>query len=296
MSDSTLLDKSLIAKIRGIQFRAKYLVTDSFAGEYQSAFKGRGIEFEEVREYQPGDDVRSIDWNVTARSGRPFIKLHRDERELTVMFLVDVSGSSRFGSEKKFKNEISAEISALLAYTALKNNDKVGLLVFSDHVEHFLPPKKGRGHVWQLIRDILTFQSKHSSTNILPALEYIGRILKRRSIIFVISDFIDVDLGTPLATLARRHDVVAVRVFDQREREFPKIGYLNLKDAESGEETIIDSSSESFRQSFQQNLDQMDLNWERFLNLSGIEHMDIPTNETYMDVINRFFRSKHKKR
>src|ERR1041385_2568342 len=200
------LDEELIAKIRLIPMRAKTLVNDVVAGQYESAFKGRGMEFEEVREYLPGDDVRHIDWNVTARMNRPFIKLHRDERELTVMFLVDVSGSAHFGTKVRFKNEVAAEVTALLAYSALRNNDKVGLIVFSNHVEHFVPPKKGRGHVWQVIRDILSYRSKRLSTSLKAPLDFLNRVLSKKAVVFLISDFQAVSFPTQLRVAAKRHD------------------------------------------------------------------------------------------
>jgi uncharacterized protein (DUF58 family) len=231
-----LLDDTLIAKIRGIQIRAKYLVNDVFAGEYQSAFKGRGLEFEEVREYHPGDDVRSIDWNVTARTSQPYIKLYRDERELTVIFLVDVSASSRFGTVKKFKNEIAAEVTALLAYSALKNNDKSGLIIFSEQVELFLPPKKGRAHVWRLIRNILTYDSKSKQTNLNIPLEFLNSIIKKRAIIFLVSDFqlpLE-DNETLLRITAKHHDLIAISIKDPREETLPNIGFIELEDAETG--------------------------------------------------------------
>ena len=189
MGELSLLTDELLAKIQRIQIKAQHLANAAFAGDYRSVFKGRGIEFEEVREYQMGDDIRSIDWNVTARAGRPFIKTFRDERELTVMFVVDVSASSRFGTLTKFKNEVAAEIAALLAYTALRNNDKVGLIIFSDHVEHYTPPKKGRGHIWKIIRDVLSYRSVAKSTNYVVPLEFLNKVLKRRAITFLISDF-----------------------------------------------------------------------------------------------------------
>jgi len=232
---SEALSPELFAKIKAIQIRTQRLVNDAFAGEYERALRGRGMEFEEGREYQPGDDIRHIDWNVTARMGSPFVKLHREERELTVMLVVDVSSSGAFGSGTKLKNEVAAEIAALLAYTAIKSNDRVGLIIFSDRIEHFIPPKKGRSHVWRVIRDILTFRAPRRRTDLQAALEYMSKVLRRRVVAFVISDFMDEGYEDILRISARRHDLTAIVVRDRREKELPKIGILELEDAETGE-------------------------------------------------------------
>ena len=250
MALTQFLDEELIAKIKGIQIRTRHLVNDVFSGEYQSAFKGRGLEFEEVREYVPGDDIRAIDWNVTARYNKPFIKTFRDERELTVMFVVDVSASSRFGTFTKFKDEVAAEIAALLAYTALKNSDKVGLIIFSDHVEHYIPAKKGRGHIWRLIREILSYESSSQKTDLTVPLEFLNMVIKRRAIAFLISDFQDGGYESPLRTLSKHHDLIAVSVYDPREVDMPNIGFLELEDAETGEIILIDTSSNKLRSDF----------------------------------------------
>ena len=236
------LSPELFQKIKSIQIRTQRLVSDAFAGEYESAFRGRGMEFEEVREYQPGDDIRHIDWNVTARMGQPYVKMHREERELTVMLLVDVSSSGAFGSGTKLKNEVAAEIAALIAYTAIKSNDRVGLIIFSDRIEHFIPPKKGRSHVWRVIRDILTFRTARRTTDLQQALEYMEKVLSRRVVVFVVSDFLDEGYGDALRLSARRHDLTAVVVRDRREKELPAIGLLELEDAETGETILVDTS------------------------------------------------------
>lgn len=296
MEVAQLLDKSLIAKIRGIQIRAKHLVNDVFAGEYQSAFKGKGLEFEEVREYQPGDDIRMIDWNVTARTGHPYIKLHRDERELTVIFVVDVSASSRFGTVDKFKNEISAELTALFAYTALKNNDKVGLIIFSNRVEHFIPPKKGRSHIWRLIRDILTYESKAKETDLDIPLDFLNQVIKKRSIAFLISDFQTEGFETKLRTSARHHDLIAISVKDPKEQSLPKIGFIELEDAETGESILIDTFKNSTLKEYE-DLNKRQLRAQRdFFRKSGIDFIEIQTDQPYLDSIIRFFRERERRR
>jgi uncharacterized protein (DUF58 family) len=245
------LSPELFQKIKSIQIRTQRLVSDVFAGEYESAFKGRGMEFEEVREYQAGDDVRHIDWNVTARMGAPFVKVHREERELTVMLVVDVSSSGAFGSGTKMKNEVAAEVAALLAYTAIKSNDRVGLIIFSDRIEHYIPPKKGRAHVWRVIRDILTFRPTRRSTDLFAALEYMGKVVPRRVVAFIISDFMDEGFADRLRVAAKRHDVTAISVGDRREAELPRIGLLELEDAETGETILVDTYDRNTTGGFQ---------------------------------------------
>ncbi len=289
------LDDALIAKIRGIQIRARHLVNASFAGEYQSAFKGRGLEFEEVREYQPGDDIRLIDWNVTARAGDPYIKLHRDERELTVIFLVDVSASSRFGTVHKFKNEVAAEVTALLAYTALVNNDKVGLLIFSDRVEHYLPPKKGRGHIWGLIRDILTFESQSQKTNLELPLDFLNTVIKKRAVVFLISDFQGDLVESQLRRTARHHDLIAISIRDPRESVLPSIGYIELEDAETGETLLIDTFQQDLLKEYSQSAHQEQRRQEDFFRSSGIDSVFLQSDHSYLDHMVRFFRTREKR-
>ena len=228
---SSPLPAELFAQIKTIQLRAQRLVTDMMMGEYESAFKGRGMEFEKVREYQPGDDVRHIDWNVTARMQSAYVKEYREERELTVMLVVDVSASGSFGSARKLKNEVAAEVAAVLAYTAVKSNDRVGLIIFSDRIEHYIPPKKGRAHVWRVIRDILAFKPQGRGTDVEGALDYLGRVVRRRSVSFIISDFLDSPLAERLRITARRHELTAVSVVDPREEALPPVGLLELEDA-----------------------------------------------------------------
>lgn len=239
---SVALSPELFQRIKEIQIRTQRMVDDVFAGEYETAFKGRGMEFEEVRDYQPGDDIRHIDWNVTARMGMPFVKIHREERQLTVMLMVDVSSSGEFGSGAKLKSEVAAEVAALLAYTAIRSNDRVGLIVFSDAIEHYIPPKKGRAHVWRVIRDILTFRARRTRTDLTAAFEYLSKVAPKRVVAFVISDFLDEGFGDRLRAMARRHDVTAVAITDRRELALPRVGILELEDAETGEIALVDTA------------------------------------------------------
>ncbi len=289
------LNEELLRRIKGIQIRARYLVNDVFAGEYQSAFKGRGLEFEEVREYQPGDDVRSIDWNVTARTHRPFVKQYRDERELTVLFIVDASASVRFGSVAKFKNEIAAEVTALLAYTALRNNDKVGLIVFAEQVEHYLPPKKGRGHVWQLIRDIMTYQSKSRQTDFRVALDFLNRVVKKRSIAFLLSDFQGANYYRELRIAAKHHDLIAMVIRDPKELALPNIGYVELEDAETGECILVNTARAQTLLQYAKNARNQQRDLEDFFRGAGIDQVHLATDRSYLASIVQLFRRREKK-
>lgn len=294
---SEALSPELFAKIKAIQIRTQRLVNDAFAGEYESAFRGRGMEFEEVREYQPGDDIRHIDWKVTARMGLPFVKLHREERELTVMLLVDVSSSGAFGSGTKLKNEVAAEIAALLAYTAIKSNDRVGLIIFSDRIEHFIPPKKGRAHVWRLIRDILTFRTPRRRTDLQQALEYMSKVLPRRVVAFVISDFMDEGYEDLIRLSAKRHDVTAVVVSDRRESELPRIGLLELEDAETGETILVDTSDINVTQGLRllrdENCDQQ----TRLFRSAGAGEVQVHAEDPhYVDSLIRYFHMRERRR
>lgn len=295
MSQQKLLDEELIAKIKGIQIRAKFLVNNSFAGEYQSAFRGRGMEFDEIREYQPGDDIRAIDWNVTARTNHPFVKIFKDERELTVMFVVDVSASSHFGTVNKFKNEVSAEMTALLAYMALRNNDKVGMIIFSDHVEHYIPPKKGKGHVWQLIRDILTYKSSARKTNLNVPLEFLNRVIKQKAITFMISDFQGEGFEKQLRTTANRHDLVAISVMDPKEMQLPKVGYIELEDAETGEFILVNTNQDSLRSEFTSINKKKLADQVNFFRSCGIDLININTKDSYLTPIIQFFRNRERR-
>jgi uncharacterized protein (DUF58 family) len=291
------LSPELFAKIKAIQIRTQRLVNDAFAGEYESAFRGRGMEFEEVREYQPGDDIRHLDWKVTARMGLPFVKLHREERELTVMLLVDVSSSGAFGSGTKLKNEVSAEVAALLAYTAIKSNDRVGLIIFSDRIEHFIPPKKGRSHVWRVIRDILTFRTARRQTDLKQALEYMSKILPRRVVAFVISDFLDEGYEDLIRLSAKRHDVTAVVVSDRRETELPRIGLLELEDAETGETILVDTSDRNVTAGLRLLRDEDRELQSRLFRSAGAGEVHVRADDPhYVDSLIRYFHMRERRR
>ena len=245
--------KSLLKKVRKIEIKTRGLSNHIFAGEYNTAFKGRGMAFSEVREYQSGDDVRSIDWNVTARYNSPYVKVFEEEREMTVMLLVDVSGSGNFGTKKQFKREIATELSAILAFSAIKNNDKVGVIFFSDIIEEFIPPKKGKSHILRIIRQILSFKPKNKKTDISQAIEYFNNVMKKRCICFILSDYISPSFEKPLKIASKKHDIVALRISDQREKKLPNIGLIPLKDAENDTISYVDTSSKIIRQLFARN-------------------------------------------
>ncbi|MBX9742160.1 MAG: DUF58 domain-containing protein [Chthoniobacterales bacterium] len=283
-------------KIRRIELRTRHLVQDSLAGQYQSVFKGQGMNFEEVRPYTPGDEIRSIDWNVTARTGEPFIKKFTEEREVTVMILLDVSASGNFGSVQESKREIAAEVGALLAFSAIYNNDKVGLLLFSDQIELFIPPKKGRVHNLRLIHELFYFQSKSSKTNIEQALNYLNKVLHRQTILFLISDFLDNnDFSKPLAVTAKRHDVIALPIVDPVEEMLPDVGVITLEDPETGEQIEINTSSASLREKYQQAAHRRSLDLKHFLAARRIDTVPLRTEEDYLPTLRSFFarRGKH---
>ena len=290
-----MISKEVLKKIRRIHIRTNHIVNDVFAGEYESAFRGRGMEFEEVREYAPGDDVRDIDWNVTARFGRPFVKMYREERELTIMLLVDVSSSCFFGTQKQLKQELAAEIASVLAFAATKNNDKVGLIIFSDRIEKFIPPKKGKNHVWAVIKNVLEHQPVSHKTDIAGALAYLNRVARRKAIAFLISDFIAPEYEKQLRIAGRKHDLIPVCITDPRELDLPRVGFVELQDAETGETMLIDSSDEDFRTGYgllgRRRLQER---FDRFRS-AGISAIDIRTDEPYIDPIMKYFRMREKR-
>lgn len=291
------LPPELFQKIKTIQIRTQRVVNDVFAGEYESAFKGRGMEFEEVREYEPGDDLRHIDWNVTARMGSPFVKVHREERELTVMLAVDVSSSGAFGTVAKLKNEVSAEVAALLAYTAIKSNDRVGLIIFSDRIERYIPPKKGAVHVWRVIREILTFRPTRRSTDLVGALEYLSKVVRRRAVVFVISDFLDEGFTERLRVAARRHDVTAISVSDRREVELPPIGILELEDAETGETILIDTYDRNTTRGFRLLATEAGAERSDLFRSAGVGEVAIRADDKdYVDALVRYFHYREQRR
>ena len=291
-----MISKELAKKIRLLEITTNRAVNDVLAGEYHSVFKGRGMEFDEVREYAPGDDVRSIDWNVTARLGKPFVKRFVEERELTVMFVVDLSASGKFGSRNQLKNEVAAELCALLAFSAIKNNDKVGLLVFTDRVEKFIPAKKGASHVLRLVRELLQFSPEGKGTDLAKALEYVGRVNRRRAIVFLVSDFIDDSYDKPLRLVARRNDLIAVSVSDPRERELPNVGLIALEDAETGERVVFDTNSAAARRAYSSLANRRREQRLELFRKVGVDEVQVNVGEDYVRDLMLFFRRREARR
>jgi uncharacterized protein (DUF58 family) len=289
-----MITHDLINKIRQIEIRTKRLVNDSYAGEYQSVFKGKGMEFDEVRPYQFGDEIRTIDWNVTARTGQPYVKRFVEERELTVMLLVDASASEDFGSVSRFKRELAAELTAVLSFAATTNNDKVGLLIFTDQIELFIPPRKGRHHVLRLIRELLAFEPKSRGTDIGMALETANQILKRRSIIFLVSDFLadPSSYQKALALSNRRHDLIAVDLHDPLETDIQPVGLIALEDPESGEIVWADTASRNWRDAFERRIHQFETNKIRAFRQARVDRIGIGTGEEYTAPLTAFFRQR----
>lgn len=292
-----MISTELINKIRRIEIRTRRLVNDSFAGEYHSIFKGRGMEFDEVRPYQIGDEIRTIDWNVTARMGDPYIKRYVEERELTVMLVVDASASENFGSVKQFKRELAAELTAVLSFAATSNNDKVGLLIFTDQIELFIPPRKGRRHVLRLIRELLAFEPRNRGTDINMALESVNYLLKHRSIVFLVSDF----LANPdsyqkaLAITNRRHDVIAVDLHDPLESQIGNVGLLALEDPESDEIVWVDTASKAWQAAYQKQMARLEDDKTQVLRQAKVDHIAIGTNEDYTTPLMIFFKDRARK-
>ena len=291
-----MIPSEVMAQIRRIQIRTSRMVNEILAGPYESVFKGQGMEFKEVREYVPGDDIRSIDWNVTARSGHPHVKLLAEERELTVMLVVDASASGRFGSVTRFKNELAAEMCAVLAFSAIKNNDKVGLLIFTDDVELYIPPQKGRKHVLRVIREVLFFEPKRIGTDIPKALHYLNSVTKRRAVVFVLSDFMADEYDHALKIANKRHDVIAVTVTDPREETLPDVGLVAVRDAESGRETLVDTSDSVVRQRYAEEMKRRAARREQSFRSTKVDAMHVRTDRSYVDEIHRFFRMREKRK
>jgi uncharacterized protein (DUF58 family) len=290
-----MIPRELAKKIRYIQIYTSKAVNDVLAGEYHSVFKGQGMEFDEVREYQPGDEVRSIDWNVTARMGTPYVKRFEEERELTVLFVVDLSASGEFGSKGKLKNEVAAEICALLAFSAIKNNDKVGLIVFTDHVELFVPAAKGTSHVLRLIRELLEFKPSQARTDISGAIDFLGKVTNRRSVVFLVSDFLETDFEKSLRTVGKRHDVIAVSVTDPVEVKMPNVGLVELEDAETGELVQIDTSSADFRKKYEALGADRGGSLSELFRSMDIDQIEVMTNRDYVRDLVKFFRGRERK-
>ncbi len=284
----------LLIKVRRIEIKTRGLSNNIFAGEYHSAFKGRGMAFSEVREYQYGDDVRDIDWNVTARFHRPYIKVYEEERELTVMLLIDVSGSLEFGTVKQLKKDMVAEIAATLAFSAIQNNDKIGVIFFSDKIEKFIPPKKGRKHILYIIRELLDFKPTSRMTNIRMALEYLTNVMKRRCTAFILSDFLDKENFQNAMTIAnRKHDMVAVQVYDRRLAELPSVGLIRVKDAETGKEQWIDSSSKAVRKAHHDWWVDKQLQLSEMFTRSNVDIVSVRTDQDYVKALMNLFAKRN---
>ena len=288
-----MIPKELLKKIRYIEIRTSRLVNEVLAGQYNTTFKGRGIEFEEVRPYQIGDDVRSIDWNVSARYGEPFVKVYREERELTVMLLVDVSASHRFGTRQQLKQELAAEVCATLAFSAVTNNDKVGLILFTDRIEKSVPAKKGRRHVLRVIRELLYHQPAGRGTDLAAAVEHLNRVTRRRGVVFVVSDFQDSGYERVLRVARRRHDLIPIIIADRREAEMPDVGLIELLDAEAGELVLVDTSSRRFREGFAADVRRRSEQRQQMLRRLDLESIEMTTGEPFVEPLMRYFRRKH---
>ena len=291
--------RDILKKIRKLELKTRGLVAATFSGQYRSVFKGRGMNFEEVREYQPGDEVRSIDWNVTAKysevHGAAYVKKFTEERELTVMLVVDVSASGEFGSVELSKRELAAEVACLFAFSAIRNNDKVGLILFSDHVELFIAPKKGRAHTLRLIREILFFAPKGRGTEPGDALDYLNRVLHRRSVVFLISDFQAPDFSKQLSVTGRRHDLIAIPIVDPREEELPDVGRVTLEDAETGEQVEINTSDRRTRLGYQSAVEQRTADRLRDFRRKRIDAISLKTNQDYVPALRTFFKTRERR-
>ncbi|MCB9184756.1 MAG: DUF58 domain-containing protein [Flavobacteriales bacterium] len=294
--DTAQHTKELLKKVRIVELKTRGLSEHIFSGEYHSAFKGRGMTFSEVREYQPGDEVRTIDWNVTARFGHPFVKVFEEERELSVMLLADLSGSEDFGSTQQLKRELITEACATIAFSAIKNNDKVGLILFTDRVEKFIPPKKGRGHILRIVRELIEFKPRSTGTDIAEALRYLNNVIKKRSIAFLVSDLMDTGYEDAMKIANRRHDLVALRTTDPRESELPSIGLVRFADPESGELRWVDTGSRSVRNAYRAAALKHQQRTREILRRSGVDHAVISTEEGYVRPLMRLFKQRESAR
>lgn len=290
-----MIPKEILQKIRHIQITTSRMVSDVFAGKYQSVFKGRGMEFDEVREYHPGDDIKSIDWNVTARMGHPYIKKFVEERELTVMLILDISRSCRFGSVKQLKSQLAAELCSVLAFSAAQNNDRIGLIIFSDRIEKFVPARKGLRHVLRIIREALYYEPRGKGTDLSLALEYLNRVTRRKTISFIISDFFAKGYKQFLAVANKRHDIIAVTITDPREIDLPNVGILRLDDAESGESFTIDTSKAIFRKQYRDNALERIRQRQELLRSVSVDNIDVQTNVAYIKELIKFFRIRERR-
>ena len=290
-----MIPKEILKKVKRIEIQTRGIVNDLFTGQYHSVFKGRGMEFSEVREYQYGDDIRTIDWNVSARAGHPDIKVLEEERELTVMLLVDVSSSADFGTFQQMKWELAIELCAVLAFSATKNNDKVGLIIFTDRIEKYIPPKKGKSHVLRVLRELLYFKPEGVKTDINAVLEYLNRVTRKRATVFLVSDFLSEDYKKALQMANKKHDIVAITITDPREQSFPNVGFIELEDAESGETVIIDTTDASLMNLYSSQAEKQRVNREKLFTSMNIDFIDVYTNKSYIDPLVKFFRKRAKR-
>ena len=284
--------KALLKKVRKIEIKTRRLSDHIFGGEYHSTFKGKGMTFSEVRQYQFGDDVRNIDWNVTARYNEPFVKVFEEERELTMMLMVDISGSQWFGTSQAFKREILTEIAATLAFSATQNNDKIGLILFTSEVELFIPPKKGRSHVLRIIRELLEFKPSNKSTNIAEALKFLSNVIKKKAIVFVLSDYMDEGYGNTLKILAGKHDITGIRVYDSKESSIPNLGLVHMRDEESGELVVIDTSSQKVRKGYSNYYNTSVNYFKEVFTKSGAGTIDCSVEESYVKKLLGYFKRR----
>ena len=288
-------EKDLFKRVRKIEIKARGLSQQMFSGEYHSAFRGRGMAFSEVREYQYGDDVRNIDWNVTARLNHPYVKIFEEERELTVMLLIDVSGSNNFGTRSSLKKDMIAELAAVLAFSAIQNNDKVGVIFFSDKIEKFIPPKKGSSHILRIIRELITFEPESAGTDIAQALKYFTNVIKKRSTTFLISDFYNRNFDEPLKIAAKKHDLVALRIADRNERQLPQLGLVNFFDQESQRRVCIDTSDQGAREAFTKAFAEHEQELQNIFTKYGIDNTQILTDDDYVKPLMKLFKMRGKK-
>ena len=286
----------LLKKVRKIEIKTKGLSNHIFSGEYNTAFKGKGMAFSEVREYLPGDDIRSIDWNVTARYNTPYVKVFEEEREMTVILLIDVSASGNFGTKQQFKRDLATEISSILAFSAINNNDKVGVIFFSDIIEKFIPPKKGKSHILRIIRELVAFESKNNKTNISKALEYFNSVIKKRSICFMLSDFFDKNFEKPLKIASRKHDIIALNIRDQREFKLPNIGLIPVKDLENDELIFLDTSNKKLRLKFEHDIIKKNLDLNKLFLMSNVDQINIVSGKDYVKPLINFFKNRNSKK
>jgi len=285
----------LLKKVRRIEIKTKGLSNHIFSGEYHTAFKGKGMAFSEVRGYQPGDDVRSIDWNVTARYNNPFVKVFEEEREMTVMLLIDMSGSSDFGTQTQLKREVATEIAAVLSFSAINNNDKIGVIFFSDKIEKFIPPKKGKSHILRIIRELITFKSENKKTNLEQALIYFNNVIKKRSVCFILSDFMDNNFDKSLKIARNKHDIIALRIHDEREEHLVDVGLMKVEDTETGNLKWVDTSNKNIRNEFRKNYLIFEKNIKKTLQHSAVDHIDIKTGKDYVKPLINFFKNRRRK-